>query len=102
MKVGVWFVGALGDVATTTVLGARAIARGLAAPTGLVTARDLFQGLDLVALGDLVFAGHDVREGDPVEAARDLAQKGVVPHRLAEDPELQADLRAFGARVRPG
>lgn len=102
MKVGVWFVGALGDVATTTVLGARAIARGLAAPTGLVTARDLFRGLDLVALDDLVFGGHDVREGDPVEAARDLAQKGVVPHRLAEDPELQADLRAFAARVRPG
>lgn len=104
MKVGVWLVGALGDVATTTVLGARALARGLAPSVGLVTARDLFAdpALGLVALGDLVFGGHDVRDDSPADAARELAQKGVVPHRLAEDAALQEDLRAFGARVRPG
>jgi myo-inositol-1-phosphate synthase len=100
MKVGVWFIGALGDVATTTVLGARAIARGLAPTTGLVS--ETLQGLDLVALGDLVFGGHDVREASPVEAAKDLAEVGVVPHRLAEDAALQGDLAAFGERVRPG
>lgn len=102
MKVGVWFIGALGDVATTTVLGARAIARGLSPTTGLVTARELFRGLDLVATGDLVFGGHDVREGPPGETALDLADKGVVPHRLAHDPGVQEDLRAYGERVRPG
>lgn len=102
MKVGVWFIGALGDVATTTVLGARAVARGLVAPTGLVTARELFKDLDLVPLGDLVFGGHDVRAGSPVETALDLADKGVLPQRLAADPGLQEDLRAFGERVRPG
>ncbi len=102
MKVGVWFIGALGDVATTAVLGARALARGLAAPTGLVTARDLFRELDLADPADLVFGGHDVREGNPAETALDLADKGVVPHRLAHDAGLQEDLRAYGERVRPG
>ncbi len=102
MKVGVWFIGALGDVATTTVLGARALARGLSGPTGLVTARDLFRDLDLVDAADLVFGGHDVREGNPAETALDLADKGVVPHRLAVDAGLRDDLCAYGERVRPG
>ncbi len=36
-RVGVWIIGAYGDVAMTAMVGARAIARGLAAPTGMVT-----------------------------------------------------------------
>jgi len=104
VRVGIWIVGALGDVATTTVLGAHAIARGLAPPTGLVTARRPFLDLDLAALGpdrcDLVFGGHDVREGSPQQAAWALADAGVVPGRLVE--ALKDDLAAYGARIRPG
>ena len=36
-KAGVWLIGAQGSLASTVVLGARAIARGLAAGGGLVT-----------------------------------------------------------------
>ncbi len=100
MPTGVWLIGALGDVATTTVLGARAVARGFAPPTGLVTAGDLLGGLDLVALGDLVFAGHDVRQAGALEGARGLAAAGVVPGALVD--ALAGDLEAYAARVRPG
>ena len=39
---GVWLVGALGAVATTTLVGAAALGRGLIAPTGMVTAHEPF------------------------------------------------------------
>lgn len=100
MRVGAWIIGALGDVATTTVLGALAVARGLAPPVGLVTARPPLSGLDLCPLGDLVFGGHDVRDASPVEAARALAAAGVVPAALVSP--LEEELAAFGARVRTG
>jgi len=35
---GVWLIGARGNVATTTMVGAHAVARGLCPPTGMVTA----------------------------------------------------------------
>lgn len=101
-RVGVWIIGALGDVATTTVLGARAIARGLADTTGLVTARAPLDDLGLSDLDQLVFGGHDVRDGAPLEAARALAKVGVVPPELVMDDDLIADLAAYAARVKPG
>jgi myo-inositol-1-phosphate synthase len=76
------------------------VARGLAGTTGLVTATPPLDRLGLVPPGELVFGGHDVREDSPVAAARALADAGVVPHALVGP--LEADLEAFGARVRPG
>lgn len=100
MRVGVWIVGALGDVATTAVVGAAALARGLAPPTGLVTADPRWGELDLVPLDALVFGGHDVREGDPREGARALAAAGVIPAPLVE--AVADALAAYGERIRPG
>ncbi len=97
---GVWIVGALGDVATTTVLGAAAIGRGLAPTTGLVTCDPRRPALDLAPLGDLVFGGHDVRAGDPRQAARGLAEAGVVPYPLVA--QVEDALAAYGERIRPG
>lgn len=93
-------MGALGDVATTTVLGARAIAGGLAPTTGLVTARPPCDALDLAGVDELVFGGHDVRAGDPLSSAQQLAQAGVVPAALVD--ALGDELSAFGDRIRPG
>ncbi|MGE0710202.1 MAG: inositol-3-phosphate synthase [Planctomycetota bacterium] len=100
MRVGVWLIGALGDVATTTVLGAAALARGLAPTTGLVTARPPLADLDLCPLDELVFGGHDVRPGAPLEGARALAAAGVVPAALVE---ACADaLAEYAQRIAPG
>src|SRR2546427_11407343 len=99
--VGVWLVGAHGSLGATVVLGARAIARRLVADVGLVTATPELKGFPLVAVGDLTFGGWDIAPAGLVAQARSLARDdSAVPESLVV--ELEADLRAVEARVRPG
>lgn len=93
-------MGALGDVATTLVLGAGAIARGLAPTTGLVSEAPPLDSLPLASLDSLVFGGHDVREGTPQAAAANLARAGVIPVALLAP--LEDALQAYASRIRPG
>ena len=100
-RVGVWLCGARGSLATTVVLGARAIARGLSGPTGLVTALPELRALPLVDLADLTFGGWDVAETSLREQARvlavdDRALPADLPGALAED------LDAAERSIRPG
>lgn len=98
---GVWLVGSLGDIATTVVVGAGSIARGLASTRGLVTALPELEELDLAPLDRLVFGGHDVREARPVENARLLAREAqLFPESLVD--ATQGDLEALAKRTRPG
>jgi myo-inositol-1-phosphate synthase len=100
-RVGVWLFGALGGLATTVVVGARAIARGRAGTQGLLTESPLCADLDLCRIEDLVFGGHEVRAGSPLEAAREIhEQNGTIPHPLLQ--ALKPDLTAFGREIRPG
>ena len=55
-KVGVWFIGARGSVATTATVGAAAVRSGVMSPQGCVTESPGFPG-QLVPLADLVFGG---------------------------------------------
>ncbi len=100
-KIGVWIVGAYGNVATCAVAGAAAVARGLTPTTGLVTETRELRELDLVPLSDLVFGGHEIREGSIVRTAEEFGERnGLLSPalRLAVDEDLQrAD-----AEVRPG
>lgn len=100
-KTGVWFLGACGAVATVTIVGARALARGLRPPVGVLTEGPLFRGLALPAVGDLVFGGHEIRNTDPHCAAREFASNvGVLDASLLA--LLEDDLRAVGENVVPG
>ena len=58
-KIGVWLIGAGGALASTAVVGTRAIAHGLAGPTGLVTELPELRGLPLIGLDQLVFGSSD-------------------------------------------
>ena len=100
-KAGVWLIGAQGSLASTVVLGARAIARGLAAGGGLVPDLPELAGLPLVGPGDLVFGGWDIAPAGLVGHARALASDDAA---VAESlvAQLEADLKAVEARVRPG
>ena len=49
-RVGVWLFGALGGLATTVVAGARAMAKGLSGPQGLLTETELFAGIPLAPM----------------------------------------------------
>ncbi len=100
-KVGVWLVGAQGSLASTVVLGARALARRLVTGGGLVTELPELAPLCLVGVGDLVFGGWDVAPTGIVAQARALAtDDAAVPESLVA--KLEGELREAQARVRPG
>lgn len=79
---GLWVIGARGSVATTAVTGLAAMTRGLAPPTGLVTALDAFAGAPLPSLDDVVVGGWDVTADPLRKRAEQLAAGGVIPSPL--------------------
>jgi myo-inositol-1-phosphate synthase len=99
-RTGVWLVGARGNVATTAVVGARAIARGAADTTGMVSARNPCSRLPLPPVGDLLFAGHDISNRSMVSTAMSLAEAGVVGRGALG--AVEEDLAAVDDRVRTG
>lgn len=101
MTTGIWLIGARGNVATLAAVGARAIARGAVGDTGMVTAREPTASLDLPALDDLVFAGHDIREQSMEETAEAARDAGGVPNRDVLDA-VREDLREIDERVNTG
>jgi myo-inositol-1-phosphate synthase len=99
-RTGVWLIGARGNVATTAVVGARAIARGVTDTTGMVTERDPCTRLDLPAVEGFVFGGHDIREQSMLTTARGLAESGTPSPAVVD--AVEDDLAAVDGRIRPG
>lgn len=100
-RVGIWFVGAFGGVATTAALGLAAWRRGLTDTTGLVTALPLFDGLDLDLPEQFVIGGHDVRRSSYEQSIREMHQRsGVFEHAVSE--ACRPELESWSANVRPG
>jgi myo-inositol-1-phosphate synthase len=100
-RVGLWFIGAFGGVASTAALGLAAQRRGLLDGTGMVTALPLFADLDLDGPAQFVVGGHDVRRTNYRKAVQELRQRSNV-----FDPALTEaclpDLDAWSENVRPG
>jgi myo-inositol-1-phosphate synthase len=99
-KLGVWIVGASGNVATTAILGLAALSRNLAPRVGLVTELPAFEPLGLASWDSFVVGGHEIRQPRIVAAARELAAQHVVPPELVE--ACREELEGIEARVRPG
>jgi len=96
-RIGVYFIGARGNVATTAMVGASAIAQGRMPATGLVTDGPEFKGLPLVGLQDIVFGGADV-SGTPLhEKAIELGEARILPEKLAH--ELRDELAALDKQI---
>jgi myo-inositol-1-phosphate synthase len=96
-RIGVYCIGARGNVGVTSMLGALAIADGRAPATGMVTDGPEFRGLGLAGVQDLVFGGADISAVPVTEKALELANARVVPARIAH--ELQAQLTELDARI---
>ena len=97
-RLGVWLFGAYGGLATTLVVGARAIARGLVPPRGLTTETQLAAGVELQPLDGLVFGGHEIRGGDYREQAEDIRRRtGTFAPEVLQ--ALKKDLAAASANV---
>jgi myo-inositol-1-phosphate synthase len=100
-RLGVWIFGARGGLATTLIVGARAIARGRVPNQGLLTETPTFAEVPLQAIDGLVFGGHEVRRGTLFQAAAEIYQNnGTIPYPLLE--ELKPDLVDINRDIRPG
>ncbi|WP_031074150.1 inositol-3-phosphate synthase [Streptomyces sp. NRRL S-118] len=99
-RVGVWFTGARGSVATTAVAGCAAVATGLHPPTGMVTETPPFASSGLPSPASLVFGGHDTAACPLPKRAEELTAAGVLPHGLAA--AVRSELTAADTEIRPG
>lgn len=100
-NLGVWIFGARGGLATTAIVGAKAIARGLAPHHGLLTATPDWAEVPLTGFGRLVFGGHEVREGSLIDSAREIhANTGSLPAQVIET--LRKELAVVDRDIRPG
>lgn len=101
MTTGVWLVGARGNVGSTAITGARAIANGVSDTTGMVTAREPVASLALPDVEDLVFGGHDIRSQSIEQTVEESHEAGGVPDRDTLEA-VREDLREIDTRVNIG
>jgi myo-inositol-1-phosphate synthase len=100
-RVGIWFIGACGGVASTAALGLAALRRGLIDATSLTTALPLFAGVDLDQPAQFTVGGHDIRRTSYREAVQELHQQS----GLFDNDFVSAclpELDEWTANVRPG
>lgn len=97
-KTGVYLIGALGSISTTVVAGALALKKRLVPSTGMVTGSEIFNGLSLVPVEDLVFGGCDIRTG---KDTGDIFEKIAPVHpRILMD--IKEEILAFNDEVDQG
>lgn len=97
-RLGVWIFGAYGGLATTVVVGARAVAKGLAEPQGLATDTEIARDIAWRPVDKMVFGGHEIRTSDYATAAAEIHSKtGSLPPELVQ--KLKRDLTAQSKNV---
>ncbi len=100
-RVGACFLGALGSISITAIVGALAISKSLEDCVGMATFGEPFDTMDLVSLGELEFFGFDIRQEKLRTAADALAQQqcGLTPKTLSL---LEPELREIEPNIYPG
>jgi myo-inositol-1-phosphate synthase len=103
MAIGLYIIGARGNVATLAAAGWAALVDGAwDQPTGLVTALPEFADAGLPALADFAFGGCDVSVTPLAEKAAALADAQMLPARVVSDvAERLAQISAHVDRVEP-
>lgn len=99
--IGIWFIGALGGIATTVSVGLASLRKKLADEAGLVSALPRFQNLNLADWTAFTVGGHEIRETTYSAEAQQLREKSGV-FSPAQLQEVQPDLDEFHRNVRPG
>ena len=100
-RIGIWFLGAKGGVATTSIVGIVALKKGLSGTAGLVSQLPQFHHLPLASWSDFVIGGHEIRNVSLFDEATRLATEShtVLPEILAR---CKAELNRIDRRIRPG
>ena len=97
----VWFIGARGGVATTSIIGLIALKNGWTETAGLVSELEIFKELELVQWDELVLGGHEIRQVDLIDQALILSNDS-----RAIDRDLVVrcgeELQTIDKRIKPG
>jgi myo-inositol-1-phosphate synthase len=100
-KIGIWFIGARGGVATTATLGLVSLQNQLTRTAGLVSCLPRFAELDLAEWGEFVVGGHEIRDGSLRDSLERLhADSRVLDSSLLD--KCQGELEAIDRRIRFG
>ena len=100
-RIGVWFIGAKGGVASTATVGLLALKKGLTQTTALVSELPEFQKLDLVDWKDIVLGGHEIRDIRSFdEALRMSTESRAIDAELIN--KLKPELDKLDRVIKPG
>lgn len=100
-QLGLWLLGAAGNVATTVAVGLAALKRANSAPNGLITSAPPLDRLPLVPLSNIVLGGHEVGRQNIVETADLLHRRsGLFGSELLK--RIRQELRADDRNIRAG
>jgi myo-inositol-1-phosphate synthase len=100
-RIGIWFIGAKGGVASTAILGLAALKQRLIPTDGLVSCLPQFQPLDLTDWSHFVVGGHEIRGVSLFqEAMRMATENHIAAPALVE--QCRAELEEIDGRIRPG
>lgn len=100
-KLGLWLIGATGNVATTIAVGLAALRRNLYAPLGMLTERPPLSDLPLRPLTDITLGGHEISKRTLAQTADALRRDS----RIFDKELLKAvapDLRSTQKNIRTG
>lgn len=100
-QLGVWIIGVFGEVASATILGAKAIGAGLTGTRGLVTESAPFRRLPLRPINRLVFGGHDIQKGSIYNSIYKYVKVNRV-FDLESLAALRGDIEKTEGAIRPG
>jgi myo-inositol-1-phosphate synthase len=100
-KIGIWLIGAKGNVASTAIIGLAALKKGLINTTGLVSQLPQFQKIGLLDWDRFVVAGHEIRQCSLVDETRRMAAENrILSAELIE--QCRPELESIDSRIRPG
>lgn len=100
-KLGIWLVGAAGNVATTVAVGLAALQRRLTAPVGLITEQPPVSRLRLVPLSGITLGGHEISRRRVSETAEQLRREsGVFDEPLLR--RVRPALQRYERNIRSG
>jgi len=100
-KLGLWLIGASGNVATTVAVGLAAMRKRLAAGIGLVTDAPPLGDLDLCPLSRIVLGGHEISRRRVVDSAEALRRdSGLFDEAMLRS--VASDLRTYQKNIRTG
>jgi len=100
-RIGIWFIGAKGGVASTAILGLAALKRGLIAPVGLSSCLPQFEQIGLLAWDKFVVGGHEIRQISLFdEAMRMATENRIVSVAIVE--QCREELEAIDRQICPG